>query len=286
MALRILALIILLNPLASYAQVFGVLGVKVQPCPTRCGIMISQVIPGYPAYQSGLQVGDIIQQFNGVYVYDDVAGVLNYIRNNPRQIVNMTISRQGYMLTGYVILGVASTPDTPDLYPMPPVNVATSSNSYPNTTPPANVTINVFGNVGEQHNETTQVGTGNVSAQNNVKSHAADGPASQLAPSSNMRFLSQGTNTTNSLALDSSHRWLIIASRPTLGEAASLASQYKGNFPYTGVLLSQSGWYAITVGIVEYPAQKYLKDKWISENLIPDDSFFATGTKFTEQVSW
>ena len=112
------------------------------------------------------------------------------------------------------------------------------------------------------------------------------GPASQLAPSSNMPFLSQGTSTTNSLALDSSHRWLIIASRPTLGEAASLASQYKGNFPYTGVLLSQSGWYAVTVGNVEYPLQKYLKDKWISENLIPNDSFFATGTKFTKQVSW
>lgn len=115
---------------------------------------------------------------------------------------------------------------------------------------------------------------------------------SQAKQSSSQEYIVQPTpspqysSPASPLALDSGHRWLMVASRPTLEEAASLAYSFKSKFKNTQIFLSDNGWYAITVGTVEYPGQKYLKDQWISGNLIPSDSYFTSGSKFKEEVSW
>jgi hypothetical protein len=83
--------------------------------------------------------------------------------------------------------------------------------------------------------------------------------------------------------LDSAHRWVVIASRSTVSEATSLAAEYKQKFSNTTVFLSENGWYAITVGTIEYPGQANLKDKWIAAGTIPSDSYLASGSKFRQE---
>lgn len=170
--LRIFLLAFLLNPITGHGQVFGVLGVQMQPCPTRCGIIITDIVPGSPAHFAGLQVGDIIQQLNGVNVFDDIPGVSNYIVTNPGQIVHITISRFGFLLGGYVKLDAAT-----NLGLSVPAKPA-GTTVYPTANPTGPITINVFGNIEGQHNETNQTGTGNISTQSN----SADPSKQQQVP--------------------------------------------------------------------------------------------------------
>ncbi|ESQ14460.1 MAG TPA: hypothetical protein DDY14_14410 [Chromatiaceae bacterium] len=87
-------------------------------------------------------------------------------------------------------------------------------------------------------------------------------------------------------ALPSSQRWLIIASRPTEQAATSFARKYRRTFSNTKVFLSQNGWYAITLGPMEYPHAESSRVRWIQQSMIPSDAFFSSGTPFSKEVSF
>ena len=82
------------------------------------------------------------------------------------------------------------------------------------------------------------------------------------------------------LTLPSNKRWIIIASRQTLDEAKLFAETYKLEFKDTSIFKSTNGWYAITIGIYDYPKDKYTLSQFISNARIPSDSHFAIGTNF------
>ncbi len=88
-----------------------------------------------------------------------------------------------------------------------------------------------------------------------------------------------------SLVLPSYQRWLIIASRPTIQEATPIAQAYRSEFKNTDILLATNGWYAITIGAVEYPKNAYVLDQLISKGTIPSDSRFASGNGFIMKVT-
>jgi predicted metalloprotease with PDZ domain len=165
MLVRVIFLIFIILTTTVHAQVIGILGVRLEPCPDGCGLVIQEVMPGSPAAYSGLRQGDVIKKLNGIDVYDNINDVLEYFRMNPNRIVHITISRYGFMQGGYVRLGVKSVSDQQhNISPIAPGE----PNVYPHAEPKGNLTINVFGNI-EQKNETHQSGTGNISEQSNER---------------------------------------------------------------------------------------------------------------------
>ena len=78
--------------------------------------------------------------------------------------------------------------------------------------------------------------------------------------------------------------WVIVYSRPTLGEAVDLAKQLETDWPSTSIFQSQNGWYAISIGTLRDNDQQHLKDEWIATGRIPDDSFLSSGEKLVRKV--
>jgi len=91
----------------------------------------------------------------------------------------------------------------------------------------------------------------------------------------------EGTPVTE---LPASQMWVVVGSRPTEHEAKSFARPYRSDFPHTKIFLSQNGWYAITIGAVEYPSNKSVIKRAIASGTIPSDSFFLSGKTFLEEV--
>lgn len=153
---------------AEAQMVIGGLGVQMRPCPTGCGLLITDIVPGSAADYAGLLPGDTIVQLNGKNVYDDIIGVKNYIQNSPGTIAELTISRDGFIQTGYVRLDAIPINDHPRPMPsMPlPSHPVPASPAYPPAPQGATVINNYFGNI-DQRNISNQSGTGNNANQNN-----------------------------------------------------------------------------------------------------------------------
>ena len=88
------------------------------------------------------------------------------------------------------------------------------------------------------------------------------------------------------LSLPSDKRWIMIASRSTFEEAKQLADYYTQNFKGTAIFYTPNGkdnlpWYPITIGYVPYPAGTATLSKLIADGTIPNDSYLASGNKFT-----
>lgn len=152
-------------------MVVGGLGVQMQPClPRGCGLLITDIVPDSAADYAGLLPGDTIVQLNGKNVYDDMIGVKNYIQNSPGTIAELTISRDGFLQTGYVRLDAIPINDHPR--PMPSMPRPSPPVPAPPVYPPASqgVTVihNYFGNI-DQRNISNQSGTGHSSNQNNQR---------------------------------------------------------------------------------------------------------------------
>lgn len=75
---------------------------------TPQGVFVQAIMPGSPAQQAGLQVGDLIEQF-GEKPIRTVADITRELyRAQPNQRVNITIRREGQRLTLPVTLGKQS----------------------------------------------------------------------------------------------------------------------------------------------------------------------------------
>lgn len=84
------------------------------------------------------------------------------------------------------------------------------------------------------------------------------------------------------VALPNNLRYIVIASRPTLEEAISIARLYRQTFKYTDIFSSSNGWYAITIGTIDYPTDEFRLEQYISEGKVPSDSYFSQGNNFNE----
>ncbi len=82
------------------------------------------------------------------------------------------------------------------------------------------------------------------------------------------------------LALPSNKRWIVVASRQTIEEAKLVEESYKPKFKDTSIFSSTNGWYAITIGIYDYPKDKSTLSNFILNGIIPEDSRFASGKDF------
>ena len=77
--------------------------------------------------------------------------------------------------------------------------------------------------------------------------------------------------------------WLQIEAQPSLEKASERTRAYAAVFPETHGFRLRSGWYAIVLGpygVAEGAAQLNALKR---ENLIPNDSFIADGSQFTDQ---
>ncbi|MDN3718424.1 hypothetical protein QW131_02265 [Roseibium salinum] len=79
--------------------------------------------------------------------------------------------------------------------------------------------------------------------------------------------------------------WLVVASRPDVNAAISVANGYAGRFPQTTVFQSNNGWYAVTLGWMGQPAGNAYRSRLISSGAVPDDSYFHNGERF-QYVVW
>ena len=147
-----------------HARTVGSLGVVLKSCETRCGLIITAVRNGSAADKAGLLPGDIIKYLNGVRVYDDMEGVLNYFQSNPDRNVNLSVYHptNGRIEDGHVYLDAIDKPDNRPTINPPDEN---NTNSYPPAEPKGTVINNYY--YGDQKNETNQNGTGNSASQNN-----------------------------------------------------------------------------------------------------------------------
>ncbi len=82
------------------------LGIDYQGLPT--GVVVRRVVPNSPAAQAGIQVGDLITQFDGKPIRSagDLTRALYFAR--PNQSVQLTLMREGQILTVSVVLGKQS----------------------------------------------------------------------------------------------------------------------------------------------------------------------------------
>jgi len=87
------------------------------------------------------------------------------------------------------------------------------------------------------------------------------------------------------LSLPSDKRLIVIASRQTIEEANSIAEFYRKTFKNTSIFSTSNGWYAITIGTISYPQEKYLLNQYISQGYIPNDSRLASGKGFVGTIS-
>jgi uncharacterized protein YraI len=79
--------------------------------------------------------------------------------------------------------------------------------------------------------------------------------------------------------------WLIVASRPEVSAAVSVARGYENRFPQTTVFQSNNGWYAVTIGWMNQAAGNTYKSQLVSTGAIPNDSYFHNGERF-QFVVW
>lgn len=159
-----LLIMVMMFPLASYAILVGYLGVETAASNDGYSIIINQVFPGSPAHQAGLMPGDVITQLNGENLLGNQSGLIGYIQSNPDSVVQLTISRQGYLKTGYVRIGSHFEPDSP---PLPDRSSQSQGFGYPNVPQGVTVINNFFGDVSGQKNQTIQSGTGHNASQSN-----------------------------------------------------------------------------------------------------------------------
>lgn len=81
------------------------------------------------------------------------------------------------------------------------------------------------------------------------------------------------------------YRWIVIASRPNYDEAVSVASRFVKSFPYTTIVHSRNGWYAVVLDAVVADEAASFKNNLIYTEAIPEDSFLSEGRYF-EFVEW
>ncbi len=79
--------------------------------------------------------------------------------------------------------------------------------------------------------------------------------------------------------------WLVVASRPDVNQAISVAGGYANRFPQTSVFQSNNGWYAVSIGWMRQPEGNSYKSSLIASGAIPSDSYFHNGERF-QYVVW
>lgn len=90
----------------------------------------------------------------------------------------------------------------------------------------------------------------------------------------------QSTNA----SLSSAAAWIVIASRETPEEAVSVAEGYVQLFTSTTVIRSTNGRYAVVAGWLNKDFGRPLKDALIAGNLVPQDTFLSSGSKFKAPI--